>query len=62
MLNERNELVFKCRHKSKFKLSWLGVIEGPTLDKNKDIDLGWFLREIITCISEITSMIWQWVM
>ena len=41
LLNERNELVFKCRHKSKFKLSWLGATEAPTLDKNKDIDFYW---------------------
>ena len=33
LLNERNELVFKCRHKSKFRLSWLGANEAPTLDK-----------------------------
>ena len=36
LLNERNEIVFKCRHKSKFKLSCLGTTEPPTLD-NKGI-------------------------
>ena len=41
-LNERNELVFKCWHKSKFKLFWLGATESPTLDNNRDIDAGWF--------------------
>ena len=40
MLNERNELVFKCRHKGRFKLSRLGDIEVPTMDKNGDIHLG----------------------
>ena len=43
LLNECNKLVSNCRHKSKFKLSWLGATETPTLDKNKDIDFGWFL-------------------
>ena len=57
LLNERNELVFKCWHKSKFKLSTEAPTptEAPTLDKNKDIDFGWFLLEIITFISVITS-------
>ena len=40
MLNEWNELVFKCRHKSKFKLSWLGATKAPTLDNSWDIDAG----------------------
>ena len=42
LLNGCNEIVFKCRHKSKFKLFWLGATEVPTLDENKDIDFGWF--------------------
>ena len=29
LLNERNELVFKCRHRGKFKLSWLRTTETP---------------------------------
>ena len=28
-LNERNELVFKCRHRGNFKLSWLSATERP---------------------------------
>ena len=56
-LNERYELVYKCRHKSKFKLPWLGATETLTQDKNKDIDFEWFLLEIITFISTITSFI-----
>ena len=32
--------------------------EAPTFDKNKDIDFGWFLLEIITFIFVITSIIW----
>ena len=59
LLNERNELVFKWRHKVKFKLSWLGATKAPTLDKNRDIDFGWFLLEIITFISVITDIICQ---
>ena len=55
LLNEHNKLVFKCRHKSKFKL---GVTKAPTLDKDKDIDFEWFLLEIITFISVVTSNIW----
>ena len=51
--------MFECRHKSKFNSSWLGATEAPTLDKNKDIDFGWFLLEIITFISVLTSIIWQ---
>ena len=42
MLNERNELMFKCKHKSKFKLFWVGAFKAPTLDRNKEIDFGWF--------------------
>ena len=49
--------MFKCRPKSNFKLSWLRAIEAPTLDNSKDIDVGWFLLEIITLV---TSIIWQW--
>ena len=58
MLNEHNELVFKCRHKSRFKLSWLEATKTPTIDKNRDIDFGWFLLEIITFISGVTNIIW----
>ena len=43
LLNERNELVFKCKRKSKFKLSWVVTTEAPTQDKKKDIDFGWSL-------------------
>ena len=60
LLIERNELVFKCRHKSKFRSSWLGATEAPTLDNNKDTDAGWFLLEIITSISVDNSIIWRW--
>ena len=56
LLNERNELVFQCRHKGKFKLSWCGTTKAPTLDKNRDIDFGWFLLEIITFISVINNI------
>ena len=35
--------IYVCRHKNKFKLFWLGATEAPSLDKNKDIDLEWFL-------------------
>ena len=59
LLNECNELLFKCKHKSKFKF-WFGATEAPTLDKKKDIDFGWFLLGIITSISVITSIIWWW--
>ena len=45
LLNERNELRFKCIHKSKSKLSWLGATEATTLDNSGDIDAGWFLFE-----------------
>ena len=41
LLNERDELVFKYRHKDKLNLSWLEATEA-TLNKNKDIDFGWF--------------------
>ena len=57
LLNEPNELVFKCRHKSKLKLSWLGATEAPTQDNSRDIDSGWFLLEI-TFISVVNSIIW----
>ena len=42
LLNECNELVFRCRHKGKFKLSWLRATEAATLDKNMDIDFRYF--------------------
>ena len=29
LLNEKNELVFKCRHRGKFKLSWLRTTGTP---------------------------------
>ena len=35
------------------------IVKAPILDKNKDIDFGWFLLEIITFISIITSIIWR---
>ena len=43
LLNERYELVFKFRHKSKFKLSWMRATVAPTLDNSWDIDAGWSL-------------------
>ena len=48
LLNECHELVFKCRHKNEFKLSWLGATEAPTLENSWDIDAGLFLLEILT--------------
>ncbi len=48
MIIERNGFVFKCRHKSKFRLSWLGATEARTLGNSRDIDAGWFLLELIT--------------
>ena len=59
LLNECNKLVFKCRCKSRFKLYWWGAIEAPILGKNKDIDFGWLLLEIITFISVITVIWWS---
>ena len=35
----------------------MGATETLTQDKNKDIDFEWFLLEIITFISTITSFI-----
>ena len=61
LLKKPNEHVFKCKHKSKFKLSWLGDTDALTLDKNKDIDFRWFLLKIITIISVITSIMWRGV-
>ena len=49
--------MFKCRYKSKFKLSWLGATKAPTLGNSRDIDVGWFLLEIITFISVVTSIV-----
>ena len=40
--------MFKCRHKSRFKLSRLEATEAPTLDNSRDIDAGWFALEMIT--------------
>ena len=57
LLNEANELVFECRHENKFKSSSLGSTVAPTLNKNKDIDSGWFLLEIITFNLVITIII-----
>ena len=59
LLNELNELVFKCGHKSKFRLSWLGITKASALDNSRDIDAGWFLLEIITFISVVNSIIWR---
>ena len=59
LLNEWNEFVFKCRHKSKFRLSWLGATKAPTLDKSRNIDVGWVLLELITFISVVDSTIWR---
>ena len=42
LLNERNKLVFKCRHKSKLELNWVTTAETPTLDNSKGTDVGWF--------------------
>ena len=58
LLNERNEFVFKYRQKGKFELSCLGATEAHTLDKNRDIDFGCSLLEIITFIPVITRIIW----
>ena len=49
LLNERNKLVFKCRHKGKFRLSWLGAAEASTLGNSRDIDAG-FLLELLNLI------------
>ena len=59
LLKECHELVFKCTHKSKYKLSWIGATEAPTQDNWKYIDFGWFLLEIIAFISVITTIIWR---
>ena len=59
LLNEHNKLVFKCRHKSKFKLSWLGTTEAPCLDNSRDIDAEWFFLEIKTFISVVNNVIWR---
>ena len=59
LLDESNKFVFKCRHKGKFRLSLLGAIKAPSLDKHKNIDFGWFLLEIIIFISVVTSIISQ---
>ena len=50
--------MFKCRHKSKFRLSWLRATKASTLDNSKDIDVGWFFIGIITFISVVTNIIW----
>ena len=42
LCNERNLFVFKCRHKNKFKLSWFGATDAPTIEMHKDIGFGWF--------------------
>ena len=59
VLNEQNELVFKCRHKSKFRLSWQGATEALILDNSWGIDGGWFFLELITFISVVDSIIWR---
>ena len=52
--NERNELVFKCRHKSKFRLFWLGATEAPTLAGILMLDD--FYLELITFISVVENI------
>ena len=57
-LNERNEFVFKCRHKGKFELSWLGATKALTLGNSRNISAGWFLL-ILTFNSVDDSIIWR---
>ena len=59
LLNERNELLFKCRHRGKFELFGLGTTEAPNLDNRKDIDVEWFLLELIAFITVI-NIISRW--
>ena len=59
LLNERNELVFKCRHTGKFRLSWLGATEAPTQSNSRETDARWFLLELITFNSVVDSIIWR---
>ena len=59
LLNERDVLVFKCRHKSNFTLPRLEATEVPTLSNSRDIDAGWFLLELITFNSVGDSVIWR---
>ena len=54
---EWNDLVLKCRHECKFKLSRLGATKAPTLDG--DIEAGWFLLELIAFFSVIHNIIWR---
>ena len=37
----------------------MGATDVPTLDNSRDINAGWFLLEIITFISVVTSIIWR---
>ena len=46
LLNERNEIVFKYRHKINFELSWLGATETLSLENSRDIVAEWFLLVI----------------
>ena len=62
LFNEHNDLVFKCKNKSTFKVSWLGATEVPILDNSRDIIDEIFLLEIITFISVVTSIIWRGVL
>ena len=43
LLKEQNKPVFKCRHKGKFRLSWQGSTEAPTLGNSRDIDESIFI-------------------
>ena len=36
------ELLFQCRHESKFKLLWLEATKASTLDNSRDLDAGGF--------------------
>ena len=47
--------MFECRHKSKFRLSWLGATEAPTEDICEDTDAGWFSLELITFNSVVDN-------
>ena len=57
--NKPDELLFKCRHISIFKLSWVGATEAPIQDNSRDIDAGWFLVEIRKFISIVNCIIWR---
>ena len=57
LLKERNEVVFKRWHKGKFRLSWLGATDAPTLDDSRNIGTGWFLLDSIT-FNSVVNFIW----